>query len=154
MTVSMVVLIFAGIIVFGMLGGVINALLSDSGFILPGRYEVGDTKQRIWKPGALGNMLLGGAASFISWGLYGPFAEYVLVPPSSPSSGGPVLTVSAFVGAFVAGIAGARIITSEVDKRVLSNAAARVANKGASPELAADIANASSPTEALEAAIK
>jgi hypothetical protein len=42
------------IVIAGALGGVVNALMSDSGFILPGRYDEGGNK--IWKPGALGNI--------------------------------------------------------------------------------------------------
>jgi|SRR5215217_799060 len=147
-------IIIISIVVAGMLGGVLNALLSDSGFIWPGSYPVGDTGQTVWKPGALGNVILGGAASFISWGLYGPFAEYTLAPLGSPSTGGPILTISTLVGAFVAGIAGSKLITSEVDKRVLSETASTVATKNADNALAANIATASTPTEALAAAVR
>jgi hypothetical protein len=31
------------VVIAGALGGIINALMSDSGFILPGRYNEGDT---------------------------------------------------------------------------------------------------------------
>lgn len=149
-----IIYITLGVVVFGMLGGFVNTFLSDSGFGLSGKYKVGDTEQTTWKPGGFGNVILGGAASFISWGLYGPFAEYTLIPQSEPSTGGPILTISTLVGAFVAGIAGSKLITSEVEKRVLSDTASEAATKQANPALAADIANASSPTDALEAAVK
>src|SRR5215210_2905167 len=115
------------IVVVGALGGVINALMSDSGFIAPGWYD--EAGNRIWKPGALGNMLLGGAAAFISWGLYGPFAAFVLMPPDPTTEA--TLTLSALVGAFLVGIGGARVITSEVEKNVLSKTAVQAANLSA-----------------------
>ena len=66
------------VVIAGALGGVINALMTDSGFILPGRYNEGGKK--IWKPGALGNVAIGAAAALITWGLYGPFTEFILMP--------------------------------------------------------------------------
>jgi hypothetical protein len=101
------------VIIVGALGGGVNALMTDSGFILPGEYDVAGNK--IWKPGALGNMLLGASAAFISWGLYGPFTGYILMPPNL-QAGEASLTLSALVGAFLVGIGGSRVITSEVEK--------------------------------------
>jgi len=133
------------IVFFGALGGVINALMSDSGFIMPGRYDEGGNK--VWKPGVLGNMLLGAAAAFITWGLYGPFTELVLMPPDPKTQA--TLTLSALVGAFLVGIGGSRIITSEVEKSVLSRTAVQAANLSASPQIAGDIASAATPSDAL-----
>lgn len=125
------------IVVFvGALGGVINALLSDNGF-LKWRWETVDGR-RIWRPGAVGNVIFGAAASLVSWGLYGPFSQYVLLPlqevPEDPRRGF-YLTLATIVGAFLVGIGGARALTSELDKRVLSaaaKAATAQADKGAS----------------------
>jgi hypothetical protein len=135
------------IIIVGALGGLINAFMSDSGFILPGRYDEGGNK--IWKPGALGNMLLGAAAAFISWGLYGPFASFILMPPAPQTQAN--LTLSTLVGSFLVGIGGSRVITSEVEKNVLSKTAVQAANMSANPEVAGDIASASTPSDALTA---
>lgn len=67
----------------GAFGGVLNALLSDNGFLLPRMADASGA--RILRPGALGNMLTGAVAAFISWGLYGPFASsYVLGGPDAP----------------------------------------------------------------------
>jgi hypothetical protein len=142
--------IIGAVAVTGALGGIINALLSDSGFILPGWYE--ESGKKIWKPGALGNMLLGAAAAFISWGLYGPFTEYILIPPNPQSEAS--LTLSALVGVFLVGIGGSRIITSEVEKNILSKTAAQAATLDSNPEVASDIATASSPSEALNAVME
>ena len=135
------------IVIAGALGGVVNALMSDSGFILPGRYDEGGNK--IWKPGALGNMLLGASAAFISWGLYGPFTTFILMPPDLETEAN--LTLSTLVGAFLVGIGGSRIITSEVEKNVLSKTAVQAANLEPNPGLAGDIASASNPSDALTA---
>lgn len=143
-------LIIGVIAAAGAVGGIINALLSDSGVFLPGTYEV--EGRRIWKPGALGNMLLGAAAAFITWGLYGPFSQYMLIPPSAAPDG-PFLALETLVGALVAGAGGSRVITSEVEKRILSETAATAATKSEDPAAAAQIATASSPTEALRAAV-
>jgi hypothetical protein len=53
----------------GAAGGVINALLTDNGFILP-RRESG-----VWCPGFITNVLVGIAAAVISWAAYGSGAS-------------------------------------------------------------------------------
>ena len=132
----------------GVLGGVLNAALSDSGFMLPGWEKIGD--KRIWKPGALLNMLFGFFAALISWGLYGPFSQATLFPPGKGDIE-PVLTLATFVGAVVVGAGGSKIITSEVEKKVLSATAATAATLESDPSTAAAIGTATSPTEALRA---
>jgi hypothetical protein len=47
------------------------------------------------------------AAAFVSWGLYGPFTEYILTSPDHKSQA--TLTLSALVGAFLVGIEGSKI---------------------------------------------
>jgi hypothetical protein len=135
------------IIIAGALGGVVNTLMSDSGFILPQRHDEADN--RVWKLGGLGNMILGAAAAFISWGLYGPFTEFILIPLDKQTDAN--LTLSALVGAFLVGIGGSRVITSEVEKKVLSKTAVQTATLTSTPELAGDIASASKPSDALAA---
>jgi hypothetical protein len=49
----------------GAIGGVLNALLTDNGFLLP------QTKRGIWCPGFISNVLIGAFAAFGSWPLYG-----------------------------------------------------------------------------------
>jgi len=41
----------------GLVGGLLNALMADEGFIVP-RLEMLDSR-RIWRPGFLGNMFVG-----------------------------------------------------------------------------------------------
>ena len=51
----------------GAVGGVINALLTDNGFILPKKEQQDNTK--IIRPGFLVNIFIGGIAALVSWGL-------------------------------------------------------------------------------------
>jgi hypothetical protein len=53
------------VFVAGALGGVVNALLTDNGFILPRRV------QQILCPGFLSNVAVGAFAAFTSWAMYG-----------------------------------------------------------------------------------
>ena len=70
-------LIPIGIIMLsGAVGGIVNALVSDNGFIKPSEETAGDVT--IIRPGFAGNILLGGMAAFISWGLYGAFSNAVV----------------------------------------------------------------------------
>jgi hypothetical protein len=96
---------------FGGLGGVVNALLSDNGFALP-RNESG-----VWCPGALTNILVGSFAAFSSWAFYGSGASVELAQQSERAVIS--LRFSALAGAFLVGVAGAKWITNEVDKRLL-----------------------------------
>ena len=80
----------------------VNALLTDNGFVLP-KYVVADPA-RVWKPGFLGNVIIGAAAAFVTWGLYGRWAGAVIAgaPPGSTSAKF-YETLSGFTGAFLAG---------------------------------------------------
>jgi hypothetical protein len=93
------------------MGGVVNALLSDNGFALP-RKELG-----VWCPGAISNILIGAFAAFSSWAFYGSGASVELADKGLRTAIS--LRFSALAGAFLVGVAGAKWITSEVDKRLL-----------------------------------
>lgn len=97
--------------IFGGLGGVVNALLSDNGFALP-RKESG-----VWCPGAISNVLIGALAAFSSWAFYGSGAAIELADKSLRTVIS--LRFSVLAGAFLVGVAGAKWITNEVDKRLL-----------------------------------
>jgi hypothetical protein len=140
-------LILVVVWVAGGFGGAINALMSDNGFIKPKSADTNDG--RIWRPGFLGNILIGGIAAVISWGLYGPFAAYPLIGGSAAASSEPVmLSLSAFVGALLVGVGGARWLTNEVDKTLLRAAASQAAAGPADIDKAAKIMTAS-PAQAL-----
>lgn len=137
------IIIFAA----GAIGGAVNALLTDNGFILPRPVEANGVK--ILRPGFLGNLLVSGVAASVSWGLYGPFAVSVIVgrsPDGAPPEIG--LTVSSLVGALLVGIVGARWLTNEVDKKLLRLAASESAAMQADAVLSRRI-TAASPAEAV-----
>jgi len=129
----------------GAIGGVVNALLSSNGFAPP-QFSNG-----ILQLGIIGNVLLGAFAAVITWGLYGPLKDAVLLGTQPASQLPANLTVTAVVGAALAGAGGARVVSNEIDKKFLKSAATVAAQKTASPALAATIATAS-PADALEKA--
>ncbi|GAA0345506.1 hypothetical protein [Streptomyces blastmyceticus] len=129
----------------GAVGGVINALLSDSQLILP-REKAG-----ILQPGFLGNALLGAFGAVITWGLYGPLKDAVLLGSHSVGELPVNMTVTALVGAALAGAGGARVVSAEVDKRYLRSAGASAAITPVDPQLATALRTAS-PSEAAQAA--
>ena len=135
--------LLAIVFVAGAVGGVINAWMSDNGFMLPRTEESGGNL--FIRPGFLGNIITGGVAACVSWGLYGPFAAaYIVGGPASGAAGAaPGLTLSALVGALLVGVAGARWLTAEVDKKLLRAAGTALASSPANPELAARIGSAS-----------
>jgi hypothetical protein len=142
--------LLAVITVAGAVGGAVNALLTDNGFRLPRWEEVGGS--RIWRPGWITNVIIGVAAAVVSWGLYGPYANNVLV--GGRGAAGPhdlVLTLSSLVGAFLVGIGGSRYLTSQVEKNLLKATAATAAAREADPTISAAIATAT-PAAALRIA--
>jgi len=86
--------------VAGAIGGVVNALLSDNGFILPRRV------QEIICPGFLSNVLVGALAAFSSWAAYGSGAGVELARNAASGSERAQisLTFSALAGAFFVGV--------------------------------------------------
>jgi hypothetical protein len=144
--------ILATIFLAGAIGGVINALMTDNGFVLP-KFE---KTNGILRPGLLGNVLIGAVASIVSWGLYGPLTNYAIIAPQTAADAaaattGPSLTLATFVGAILIGIAGSKWLSNEVDKKLVKAAAATAAAAGASPGASAQIM-AATPAKALEIA--
>ncbi|HNY33072.1 MAG TPA: hypothetical protein PKK68_00310, partial [Methanothrix soehngenii] len=73
----MTMLVPIGVIMLsGAVGGIVNALVSDNGFIKPSEESAGEVT--IIRPGFAGNVLLGAVAAFVSWGLYGAFSNVVV----------------------------------------------------------------------------
>jgi hypothetical protein len=106
----------------GAVGGAVNALLSDNGsFALP-RKENG-----VLCPGAVTNILIGAFAAFSSWAFYGSGASVELADKSTRAVIS--LRFSALAGAFLVGVAGAKWITNEVDKRFLKESVSVVTKK-------------------------
>jgi hypothetical protein len=95
----------------GGLGGMVNALLTDNGFILPRR------KGEIWCPGFIANVLVGAVAALSSWAFYGSGASIDLGNVTERMAIS--LRLSALAGATLVGVAGAKWITNEVEKQLL-----------------------------------
>jgi hypothetical protein len=137
----LVLIVFA----VGAIGGAINALISDNGFVLP------KSTAGILRPGFFGNMLIGGVAAAISWSLYGPLASLPIVSVGTretpPAQGD--LTLAAIGGAILVGVAGARWLSNEVDKALLRTAGAEASTRtsGLSVAFATQ-----SPAEVVQAA--
>ena len=139
----------------GAVGGVVNALMTDNGFLLP-KSEQASGKTTVVRPGYLGNVLIGAIAAVVSWGLYGPLSAYfiagtteALKANASPERVG--LSLASLVGAVLVGVGGPRWLSSEVDKNLLRAAAAQAASKQSSPDASQQIAMAS-PAQALSVA--
>ncbi|MBD2121349.1 hypothetical protein [Trichocoleus sp. FACHB-262] len=136
-----ILLVTGSVGVAGAIGGVVNALLTDNGFVWPYVEQVNGI--RITRPGFIGNIFISAVAAVISWGLYGPFAQANLFEGQAWS-----LTPSTFAGAILVGTAGAKWLTNEVDKRLLKVAAIKAAKAHSSPEVA-ELMLWASPSETL-----
>jgi hypothetical protein len=111
---------------FGALGGIVNALLTDNGFILPKRVS------GTWCPGFLSNFLVGACSAFFSWAFYGAGAGVELseLSPRNVIS----LKFSALAGAFLIGVAGAKWLTNEAEKGLLKEGIKVAAKKNIASE--------------------
>lgn len=99
----------------GCLGGLLNAYLTDKGFVSP-RWERLGEGEKIWRPGWLGNMFVGGFAALVIWGLYGPLSVVPVVGNDANTQ--VILTFGSMAAAVVTGIGGSRVLMSELEKRV------------------------------------
>ncbi|HVG23797.1 MAG TPA: hypothetical protein VND45_06560 [Thermoanaerobaculia bacterium] len=131
------------IAVAGAAGGVVNALLTSNGFILPRR------EQTILLPGFLSNVLIGAFAAFASWAFYGSGAAIDLAVSSGQSVTS--LRFSALAGAFLVGVGGARWLSNETDKELLKETVKVAGEKQISRQDCEDIVRLP-PREALAAA--
>jgi membrane associated rhomboid family serine protease len=110
----------------GAIGGVVNALLTDNGFVKP------RVIHNIWCPGAISNILIGAFSAFSSWAFYGSGASVELTQLNERTAIS--LRFSALAGAFLVGVAGARWLTNEVDKRLLRESVVEAGKKNLSAE--------------------
>lgn len=127
----------------GAVGGLVNSLLVDNTLGVAKKGWSG------WVLTLVTNTLLGAVAAWLSWALYGPFAGVSIVPPAKHLAVG--LPLSALASAVVVGIGGARWLSNEVDKRILTRAASAARANEADPQKALGIATAP-PLEALQLA--
>ena len=94
----------------GAIGGAVNALLTDGGIVKP------HIKRGILYPGFFSNLLIGAFSAFSSWAFYGSGAGIDIAKMAAREQIS--LHLSAIAGAFLEGVAGAKWLASEVDKRL------------------------------------
>jgi hypothetical protein len=123
------------ITVAGALGGVVNALISDNGFLLP------QVRRAIWCPGFISNILVGAFAALASWSFYGSGAGIDLAQMTERTEIS--LRFSALAGAFLVGVAGAKWITNEVDKKLLKESVKVAGTKKITSEECAELVKGS-----------
>jgi hypothetical protein len=131
----------------GAAGGLLNAVLSGAGLLLPEVVNLPGGPAVV--PGFLGNVFVGAVAAFISFGLYGPLAGVTLLRASGPGGQQPVpaptpaptpvptqLTLAALAGALLVGFSGGRWMTAEADRQ-LNGATAQLTASAAEKALQA-----------------
>lgn len=116
--------------------GVVNALMTDNGFLLP----KSEKENHHLQTRVSGQLLIGAFPAVVSWGLYGPLSAYyiagteqALAANAAPDKVG--LSLAPLVGAILIGVGDANWLTSEVDKNLLRAGAAETA--GAQPSATA-----------------
>ena len=110
-TAVLIGLVFFLVFSAGCIGGFANSLITGE-LKLPAH----DTEARVFKPGWVGNVVVGGIASIVFWGLYGPLADANIIGQDEATD--VTLTVSELLGSLLTGIGGGRLLTMEVDRRV------------------------------------
>jgi hypothetical protein len=145
--------------VAGGTGGLVSALVQDSGFTMPYMEHV--TGKRIIHPGTFGNVIVGGLAAAFSWAFYGPLSQAAVITQSAPSNASTVvpaaalynLSLASLAGAFIIGIGGARYLAAQLDTLILKTAAVKATLAKPDANAAANMI-AASPQQTLEIAKK
>ncbi len=111
MAVGWVILFIA---IAGLIGGLLNAFFAAEGFIL-WRIDTLPDGRTIWRPGFVGNVVVGGVTAIVLAALYSPLGSIRL---GAAHSAGVTydLTLAELAGAFVSGLGGARLLTQEVGR--------------------------------------
>jgi hypothetical protein len=106
MTIWQIILLIAG---FGAIGGIVNSAISGEF-----NYPRLDPAAKVWRPGWIGNVLVGAVASVVVWGVYGPLASYDLVTGTTIELH---LTVAQLLTSLVVGLSGGKILTLMAEKQ-------------------------------------
>ena len=124
MTIWQIILLIAG---FGALGGIVNSAISGEF-----NYPRFDPAAKVWRPGWIGNVLVGAVAALVVWGVYGPLASYDLVTGRAielhltvaqlltslvVGLSGVHLTVAQLLTSLVIGLSGGKILTLMAEKQ-------------------------------------
>jgi membrane associated rhomboid family serine protease len=129
----------------GAVGGVLNAYFTDHGLKRP------TVMAGIWCPGAIGNIIVGAVSAIVSWALYGSGAGVDIAIASASARELISLRLSALAGALLVGIAGARWLSSAVDKALLDESVRQVARTPLSPERKEELQHCDTPIKVLKA---
>jgi hypothetical protein len=106
MTIWQIILLIAGC---GAIGGIVNCAISGE-FNYP-RFDRG---AKVWRPGWIGNVLVGAVASVVVWGIYGPLASYDVMTGHVADIH---LTVAQLLSSLVIGLSGGKILTLMAEKQ-------------------------------------
>lgn len=107
MSILYVILSYIGM---GVLGGVLNCFMTGE-FKLP-NYDSG-----VWRPGWLGNVIIGGFAAFLVAVFNSPLGQFTLLGPQNPTF---ELTIGQVAQSILVGTGGGNIITLMAQKNALS----------------------------------
>ena len=127
------------VILMGGLGSLVSLFIGDNGWHLP------MIDQGVFRPGYLGNMLVGGLAALASWGM---LQAAVLIGAKHDAL---VFKTSDMSNAIIVGFGRASWFKSQIEKVILQKTAAVAAGKPSDPGAAGQIASAT-PMEALRVA--
>ena len=127
------------IVIIGAVGSLVSVFIGDNGWHLP------MMDNDVFRPGYLGNMLVGAVAALASWG---SLKAAVLIGPD-PSA--PTFSTADIANALVIGFGGASWFKGHIEKTILQRAASVAAAKPADADAAQTIAT-STPMNALKAA--
>ncbi len=127
-------LIFVIVLLAGMLGGFVNAVITGDGDILLPDWTpkpTQDSKGMMIRLGVVGNIIIGASAAVISFGLYSSFTTLPIISLGNITSivnqtaeaagetGQTILfTLGDLTGSFLIGIGGSRWLTKERDSRI------------------------------------
>jgi hypothetical protein len=106
MTIWQIILLIAAC---GAIGGIVNCAISGEF-----NYPRFDTAAKVWRPGWVGNVLVGAVASVVVWGVYGPLASYDLL---AGEMAGVHLPVAQLLTSLVIGLSGGKILTLMAEKQ-------------------------------------
>lgn len=106
MTILLLILFVAFL---GAVGGVANCAIAGE-FVLPHH----DKTTGIWRPGWVGNVIVGAIAAICVWGLNGPLSSYDLFSVGSQNI---PFTISQLVSSIVVGLGGGNILTQLAQKQ-------------------------------------
>jgi hypothetical protein len=104
MTVVAAAVVIGGL---GAVGGLVNCAIAGE-FALPHM----DRQAKVWRPGWIGNVVVGAVAAPVIWGIYGPLAGRSITG-TEPIE----LTLAQVFISIVIGLGGGRILTLEAQKQ-------------------------------------